>query len=465
MTQDSSNAAASTPLPGIGDLLGRGWKIYRSRPLRFIALTIIGIIATLLVTAVVLVIGIVIHEKYQYSVSFLQGRIFGYMVLTLTAIVYFAGTAFSLFALLAAISDENATVGAALKAGLRKTFPGLWLIIASSLLITGGSLLFIVPGIVLAVWFAFGLIIVAAGEAGGLNALLRSKAAVRGHWFPVFGRLFVLSFLASVLSASVIGILLLPWLLISFSLIYQDLKERTADLPVMSPASAKLKFVGFAAAGYVAAIVLVMFIVRSHQQPVYVSQQYVPIQPSVPQSGTMIVTAPLVEVFDSEKADAQSIGTIPRAEQVVVIEKGESRYKVRYSTPNGEGDLVGWVDAVGMSYPDTGQESAIPSIVGSWCGQNEQPGNGCYSFLADGTLNIECPMCFHGTWTQQGDTISISLDSPELSPDGGRLEPISYSGTMTMQSNNNSMVADFPQGDGSGHNQGGTWMVYRQIGH
>jgi len=84
MTQDSSNATAAKSLPGIGDLLGRGWKVYRSRPGRFIALTIIGIIATMLMTAAVLGTSIVIYEKYKYSSVLLQGRIYGYAALTLT---------------------------------------------------------------------------------------------------------------------------------------------------------------------------------------------------------------------------------------------------------------------------------------------------------------------------------------------------------------------------------------------
>ncbi len=465
MTQDIGSAAAAASLPGIGDLLTRGWKIYRSRPGRFIALMLIGLLATVLATTAVFAVLVFTYEKIKYTTSYSLLQIFSNAALTLMACVFLAASTFSFFALLAAAIDEGATVGTALKAGLRKILPGLWIMLASSVLIMGGSLIFIVPGIVLAVWFAFSPVIVASGEARGLNALLRSKAAVKGRWFPVFGRLFLLNLLASVLSATIIGILLLPLPLICLSLLYRDLKERAPELPETSPAAAKFKVAGFAAAGYVAAIALVVIFPQMRQQTALVSQPYAPVQPSAPvQPPTvfMVVTAPFVEVFDSDGTDAKIIGTISRAEQVRLLEKGEKMFKIHYSTPSGEDDLVGWVDGAGLAYPETEQAPESASIVGTWCGQNEQPGSGCYRFSEDGTVGIECPMCFHGTWTQQGDTVSISLEGPDQGPAGERLEPVYYSGTMTLQSNNNSMVADFPKGDGSGHNEGGTWMVYRQ---
>ncbi len=100
------------------------------------------------------------------------------------------------------------------------------------------------------------------------------------------------------------------------------------------------------------------------------------------------------------------------------------------------------------------------AITGTWCGENEEPGTGCYTFHDDGSLDIECPMCFHGTWSISGNTISIKLESPAYGPAGEALEKITLSGTMTMR-DRNTLAADFPAGDGSGHSYGASWILRR----
>ena len=84
-------------------------------------------------------------------------------------------------ALLYAIKD-NTGVEVSYKKGWTKIFSYFWLMVLS---------LFIIPGIILAVWFVFGGYIFVYENIGGMKALSKSKEYVKGRWFGVFLRLIV----------------------------------------------------------------------------------------------------------------------------------------------------------------------------------------------------------------------------------------------------------------------------------
>jgi len=65
--------------------------------------------------------------------------------------------------------------------------------ILSFFIVAGGFLLFIVPGIILAVWFSLALYVLVSEDLKGMNALFRSKQLVSGYWSSVFGRIILLT--------------------------------------------------------------------------------------------------------------------------------------------------------------------------------------------------------------------------------------------------------------------------------
>jgi hypothetical protein len=76
-----------------------------------------------------------------------------------------------------------------------RTFPAyVWVSILMGLSIMIGFVLFIVPGIYLLISFAFAALIVVLEGAGGVEALKRSRAYVKGYWFNVFRRYAFLLF-------------------------------------------------------------------------------------------------------------------------------------------------------------------------------------------------------------------------------------------------------------------------------
>jgi len=93
-------------------------------------------------------------------------------------------------ALLYAIKD-NTGVEVSYKKGWTKIFSYFWLMVLSLFIIIGGFLLFVIPGIILAVWFVFGGYIFVYENIGGMKALSKSKEYVKGRWFGVFLRLIV----------------------------------------------------------------------------------------------------------------------------------------------------------------------------------------------------------------------------------------------------------------------------------
>ncbi len=145
----------------------------------------------------------------------------------------------------------------------------IWPVIITSFLVTlivlGGTLLLIIPGIIFAVWYSFTSYVVIFEGAHGLSALRASKALVVGRWWPILWRLaittLVFSFLNSALSyflSSLIRLLPLPLFIQSASasvlvfiigaiiaplsagailILYQNAKQNPVIQPTLPPST------------------------------------------------------------------------------------------------------------------------------------------------------------------------------------------------------------------------------------
>lgn len=92
---------------------------------------------------------------------------------------------------------RDATIGDCLGKGLSSLFSVLWLVIVQTLGILLGLVLFIVPGIILALRWAVSVPAAVEERGGALEALKRSAYLTDGHKGAIFGVLFVLNFLSS----------------------------------------------------------------------------------------------------------------------------------------------------------------------------------------------------------------------------------------------------------------------------
>ncbi|HVY67996.1 MAG TPA: hypothetical protein VHA30_03845, partial [Patescibacteria group bacterium] len=97
-------------------------------------------------------------------------------------------------ALIHAIKDHAEPIG--IKEAFRRSSHKIDAYFMASILVilatVGGFILFIVPGIIFAVWYSLACYIVIGEDAKPVQALKKSRAYVRGSWWSVFGRLLFL---------------------------------------------------------------------------------------------------------------------------------------------------------------------------------------------------------------------------------------------------------------------------------
>ncbi len=107
----------------------------------------------------------------------------------------------------------------------------LWVSFLSGLAILGGFILFIVPGIIFSIWFAFSSYILISEGQKGRRALSESKELAKSYWWAIFGRFILLTLLIAVISWSpIVGDIVslffgVPFATIYAYLMYEDLKR------------------------------------------------------------------------------------------------------------------------------------------------------------------------------------------------------------------------------------------------
>lgn len=167
-------------------MLGKSWKSYKSR---FWELTL----AIFLPTVIVALVG------NPRGTS--QGFLVALAALIISALV-------NLGILYAVV--ENTPVLKSIKKAWRNIWGYWWIMILSGLIVMGGAIFLLVPGIIFAVWFMMAQYIFVLENKRGLDALLRSKEYVQGHGWDIFGKImyFILISLIILIAAAIGGTLL-----------------------------------------------------------------------------------------------------------------------------------------------------------------------------------------------------------------------------------------------------------------
>lgn len=159
-------------------------------------------------------------------------------------------------ALICATVDDEADLRRALAEGKRLLWPYVWVSTLLGIIIGGGFLLAVIPGIIFSVWFFFAPLILFAEGTGGMDAVLKSREYVRGHWFDVFVRLLIIWGLSGLLGlipvvGPIVSILLAPFVMLVQALIYRDLRRVKGDVPYPCGSRDKAVWVGIGIMGYV----------------------------------------------------------------------------------------------------------------------------------------------------------------------------------------------------------------------
>ena len=223
-------------LPTPWEFIKRSFEIYFKKENLFYLtkLNLFGILASLAILSPLFLMGFLGEEGPDLSGA-------SYIILVLFIVALVASVVWGVWFQTTIIKAVSLVLKGEIK-GVKETFKLAWprvgnyaiTTILVGLLLLGGFLLLIIPGILVLVWFAFANYIVVTEKIGARDALRRSKALVKGYFWQVLGRgaVFVLFYLLIQIVASlipVVGPLVLslfsPYYILLPFLMYQALKK------------------------------------------------------------------------------------------------------------------------------------------------------------------------------------------------------------------------------------------------
>ena len=117
----------------------------------------------------------------------------------------------------------------------KKLWQYLWIVTLVGFFTTLSFIFFIIPGLIVGIYLVFFPYVLITEEGRGMNALKRSWALVKGNWWKVFGRIFLLNMIFGtifiILSSindslgTIFQYFLMPFNVIFMYLIYLELKK------------------------------------------------------------------------------------------------------------------------------------------------------------------------------------------------------------------------------------------------
>ncbi len=242
----------SAALISVGQLYRDTWALYKSRFAGLVAISVIpyGLIA----------LG---------SLAQSAGEFAGFLLSVAGGLVLMPAMAGSIL-MVARGTDFRESY----RQGFGLFFPMLWMGILSFAVVMGGMVLFIIPGLVMCVWFSVSTAALVLEEKRGLNALIQSREYVRDHWWEVLWRIIALSIPLAVVSGilanifgqtagSLASALTAPFAVAYGYLMYQSLAGIKPALAASQPASGRGLFIVSGILGVVAMTLLAGFLIFS----------------------------------------------------------------------------------------------------------------------------------------------------------------------------------------------------------
>ncbi|MCA3006922.1 MAG: hypothetical protein INH34_00955 [Phycisphaerales bacterium] len=155
----------------VGDLVGRSLAVYVANLLPFLLLSAIAYAPGLLLMYVAVSSELAVVAVVAGVVSALAGQML---------------TGALTYAVVQKLRGESATLAEVVSVGVRSLLRVLILSIVVGICIGLGTVLFIVPGVILAMWF-YVAVPAAVVERLGLDAMGRSRTLTDGSRWPIFG--------------------------------------------------------------------------------------------------------------------------------------------------------------------------------------------------------------------------------------------------------------------------------------
>jgi len=234
----------ASQLKGVGALLLETWEQYKVQSLPILGVLLCILLLILLVMHVELTLFsmllILLKGGVGPSMTPLQSWqdapiLLLHVVFVVVAVPFFVLLGWS--SIMAIVVNKGFGLNEALRVGWRMMWSMGWVLMLSSGIIMAGALILVIPGLIFFIWFMFAVFILYAEDRHGFDALFASRAYVRGHWWNILFK-FYLVWLFNLLIGlipmvgPILCFLFTPFLLLFIMALYRDLKEAYGDKPV-----------------------------------------------------------------------------------------------------------------------------------------------------------------------------------------------------------------------------------------
>jgi len=224
-------------LPGSFFFLREAWKEYTARMATYLAIAALPLAVNLFFDGF----------RYAFESAFFPGAVFSAVDFLCSIIV----SAWSYASLLFVVKDrkEGIDFKEALERGWTRIVPFFWISSFVFAAVLGGTIFFIIPGVIFSVWFLFSACVLVAEGKKGVSAMKRSRQLVKGRWWDVFLKvlmwmlLFILAVIAvetgSFISfgqaspewvSEMASLFLIPFYSIYVFLIYEKARDSTVEV-------------------------------------------------------------------------------------------------------------------------------------------------------------------------------------------------------------------------------------------
>ncbi len=246
--EESPPPPAAASLTDIGELFRQSWELFKKR------------FATLVLLYLLTLVAVFIPVAVATGLSFFMSGIVGvaalFIMVPLGVLVGIGCALWCYGGFLCAVVDDTLTLENALSRGKGLILPLAWVFLLIGFIVTGGYLLFIIPGILFTVWFFFAQFVLTGEGVRGMEALLKSREYVRGQWVDVALRLLLIWAVSIVVGAvpffgPILSLIFFPFVMIFHYLIYRDLRAIKGDIPYPCGTGDKLRWPGVALLGWI----------------------------------------------------------------------------------------------------------------------------------------------------------------------------------------------------------------------
>ncbi len=191
----------------ISEIIKKSWELYGKNFKKFIPYILVSLIPNLVLG----IISLTSLRLDDYAKTSAFVSVNNLIVLAVTV----AGLIFSLWLSIALHKNireiiygrPSLQIKNALSMCSHLIFPVFYTMILSFLIIFGGMILLIIPGIIFSIWYAFVYYAVIFEEKAGITALRFSRNMVRNRWWAIFGRLFIVGLFFGLIIWAIAGLL------------------------------------------------------------------------------------------------------------------------------------------------------------------------------------------------------------------------------------------------------------------